>query len=122
MANGVDCECQNHYYINNAELFCFSSEKSCEDIGYPVKSNTKRCFLSKEDCINNGNKFFNKECFINFCPSNTNERDSDGICHCLYFYYLNLETNLYDCLGLNEECEEREYNYKINEKNNALVL
>ena len=43
-----NCECKFHYYIENDELFCFSEDKSCENIGRPITSNTNRCFLSKE--------------------------------------------------------------------------
>ena len=31
-----NCECKYNYYINNDELNCFSEEKTCEDIGYPI--------------------------------------------------------------------------------------
>lgn len=64
--NKENCECQFHYYVENNESFCFSEYKSCADIEHPIASNTNRCFLSKEDCINSGYKFFNNICYINF--------------------------------------------------------
>ena len=112
-----NCECKFHYYIENDELFCFSEDKSCENIGRPITSNTNRCFLSKEDCINTGNKFFNNICYINSCPENTNDEDNDKVCTCSNYYYKNHVTGLYVCLAQNEACTSRQYNYKIdNEK------
>ena len=111
--SGDNCQCKFHYYEENGELFCFSEDKSCDDIGYPTKSNTNRCFLSKNDCINKGFKFFNNVCLMDTCPANTN--DNGGICSCSYFYYRDSETDLYDCLSSSDSCELKGYNYKIND-------
>ena len=62
---GNNCECKYNFYINNEVLYCFEEGKSCEYTAYPIKSNTKECFLSKDDCINKGNKYFdNNICII----------------------------------------------------------
>ena len=113
---GNNCECQYHYYKENNELFCFPQEKSCENIGHPIESNENRCFLSKDDCISNSYKFFNNKCFLNSCPENTNDDESDGICFCSNYYYKDYNTSLYNCLANNEECESKGYNYKIVDK------
>ena len=61
---GDNCECKYNYYKINETLNCFEEEKSCEDMGYPIMSNTNECFLTKEDCIKKGNIFFNNICYI----------------------------------------------------------
>ena len=111
-----NCECQYHYYIKDGEYLCFSQEKSCEDTQYPIQSNTNRCFLSKEECISEGNKFFNNKCYINSCPEDTDDSDNDGICFCSYFYYKDLETGEYICLSQSEQCQTKDYDYKIDEE------
>ena len=84
--------------------------------GYSKKiDELKQCFLDVDDCISKGFKVFNNECYKD-CPTNTNEKDSDGICYCSYFYYKNLQTNLYNCFSENETCEDKEYNYKIDDE------
>ena len=83
--NEDNCECEFHFYKESETLHCFEEEKTCEGIGYPTTSNTNECFLSQDDCIQQGNKFFNKVCYINNCPSNSYEKNNDGICHCSFF-------------------------------------
>ena len=115
--NGNYCECKFLYYIENNEYFCLSEEKSCGDTDHPIESNTNRCFLSKENCISENNKFFNNICYISSCPTNTYDDDGDGVCYCSYFFYKNLATNFYVCLNQNEECSSRGYDFKIDEIN-----
>ena len=114
--DGNYCICQYHYYINDKGLNCFEEQKSCEDIKYPVTSNTDQCFLSSIDCIEKGNKFFNQVCYINNCPENTNGKYNNGTCYCTYFYFYNAETGLYNCFGENEVCENKGYAIKCNER------
>ena len=109
---GNNCQCEFNYYKNNEGLNCFQEEKSCEDIGYPIMSDTNECFLSKDDCIEKGNKYFNKFCYTTSCPDNTYEKNNDGICYCSNFYYYNSETDLYICLGQDEACESKGFPYK----------
>ena len=109
---GDYCQCENKYYISNGKLNCFSADKTCEDIHYPLESNSNECFLSQEDCITKGNKFFNNMCYISSCPSNSNDDDNDGNCLCSYNYYFNSDTDLYECLGQTESCESKGYLYK----------
>jgi len=111
--NNNYCGCKFHFYIDGNEYFCFPEEKSCGDTDHPIESNTNRCFLSKENCIVERNKFFNNLCYISSCPANTNDNDGDGVCSCSYFFYKNLSTNLYVCLNQNEECSSKGYNFKI---------
>jgi len=114
--DGNYCICQYHYYINDKGLNCFEEQKSCEDIKYPVTSNTNQCFLSSIDCIEKGNKFFNQVCYINNCPENTNDEYNNGTCYCTYFYFYNADTDLYNCFGENEVCENKGYSVKCNER------
>ena len=65
-------------------------------------SNTNQCFLSKEECIEKDNKYFNNKCNILSCPENTNEKNSDGMCYCSYYYFHDIENDLYICFGENE--------------------
>ena len=76
--NGDNCECEFNFYKNGETLYCFEEGKSCENIGYPVKSNTNECFLSKDDCINKGYKYFdNNICFIGINPDNNTSNKTD---------------------------------------------
>ena len=110
--NGNNCECEFHFYKESETLHCFEEEKTCENIGYPTTSNTNECFLSKDDCIQQGNKYFNNVCYINTCPSNTYEKNNDGICHCSFFYYYDKENDLYTCFEENDTCESKLYSYE----------
>ena len=55
--NNNYCGCKFLFYIDGNEYFCFPEGKSCGDTDHPIESNTKRCFLSKENCIVESNKF-----------------------------------------------------------------
>ena len=51
---------------------------------------------------------------IYICPDNTNEKSSDRVCVCSYYFYKS-ENGLYTCLSENETCEKKGYMYKNNE-------
>ena len=110
--DGDNCECKFHFYKDDETLFCFEEEKTCESIGYPTTSNTNECFLSRNNCIHRGNKFFNNICYIGTCPVNTYEKNSDGICHCSFFYFYDKENDLYTCFEENDTCESKLYLYE----------
>ena len=74
--NKDNCECEFNFYKNDEVLYCFEGGKTCENNNYLVKSNTNECFLSNEDCINKGHKYFdNNICIIGMNPgNNTNNK------------------------------------------------
>ena len=116
--NNGSCYC-SYFYYNNLETnsyVCLSQNEECITRQYDYKiDEANQCFSSLKDCRDKGFKTFNNKCYTE-CPENTFEKDSNGICYCSYFYYNNLETNLYECLSQNEECITRQYNYKIDDE------
>ena len=106
------CECKYKYFIEEGKLNCFSEETTCESINYPIESNNNQCFLTKESCIENGNKIFNNICYINSCPDNSYDENNDGNCFCSYNYFYDSENNLYECFTNEDTCETKLYPYK----------
>ena len=98
------CICENYYYNNNDFLICLEDGKTCQSEGYPIKmSISSECFQTKNECIEKGFKFFNNICYENSCPSNTTDKNNDGICLCLY-YYLN-NSDILTCFEEGITCE-----------------
>ena len=112
-------ECLYKYYENNTNLICGQESDSCEDIGYPITSDYNKCFLSRDDCIERGHKFFNNICYINNCPENTEEKNNDGICNCSYRYIYVSNSDSYICFEENETCESKSY-YPIIDSINSM--
>ena len=106
------CKCKYHFYVNEKGLNCFSAEKSCQDILYPIISNTNECFLTKDICIEKGNKLFNNICYINTCPSNTYENVTTSICYCSFYYSYDSDNEIYTCFEKGETCLSKGYNYQ----------
>ena len=101
------CICIYNYYNKSNMLTCFDNDTNCESEGYPFKmSNTKECFLTKNECIKRGFKVFNKRCYENSCPTDpmhTIEKNNDGICLC-NSYFIN-ESDTLICLDEGITCE-----------------
>ena len=111
------CYCSYFYYKDLVgDLYnCLGENDQCELKGYIYKINDiKQCFISLDDCKAKSFKTFNNECYTT-CPTNTYEKNGDGICYCSNYYFYNLETGLYNCLEENEECEPKGYNKKIDD-------
>ena len=118
--NNNICLCSfNFYYDNTDDLFtCLGNGELCKDKGFSFNEfNGKECFKTKNECnIKNDNKgkIFNNECYINGCPINTDDNDNDGICSCSFNFYYDSTNDLYICLGNNEKCEDKGYQYNEN--------
>ena len=69
---------------------------------------TKECFKTKDECIQRNFNIFNNFCYEQ-CPTNTEIKNNDNICYCIY-HYLN-ESNVLTCFNFNETCESKGYPY-----------
>ena len=111
--NDKICICLYNYFNNSNEFECFNEEENCLSKGYNYTHNeTKECFKTKEDCIEKGYKIFNKECYDE-CPSNTQDKNNNNICECLYYFYN--ENGIFNCFNSDEICEDRNYMIKNEE-------
>ena len=103
------CLCKNYYYNDSNFLTCFDDGVTCENENYPIKmENTKECFKNKNDCIKRGFKFYENKCYKS-CPDYTVEKNGDGICSCLYYYFNS--SDILTCFNEGETCESRGYPY-----------
>ena len=110
--NHKNCLCQYNYYNESNFLTCFDEGVTCEDQNYPIKKyNSNECFITKDECIKRGFKFFNNICYESCTetPVNTIETNNDGICRCVYYYYN--DTDILNCLNQGETCDKHSYNY-----------
>ena len=97
------CLCSNFTLIDeNGLLKCFESESECASKGYFYNKETKKCFLSSEDCIQNNKKIFGKEC-ANKCPLNSEFRENTNICECSYYFYNN--NGILSCFNSDKTCK-----------------
>ena len=111
--NNMLCECQYYKYFlnnnidldNNNNYICFSEYEKCKE--YIPVVDLKICVNSINDCIELGYKVFNRECYFQNCPINTEVKN--GKCFCLYFFYDN--SKYYNCFSNEETCESNGYNY-----------
>ena len=110
-----NCLCKYDYYNKSNFLTCFDEGVTCENESYPIKmskkNNSNECFKTRNECINRGFKFFNNICYksCSETPVNTTEKNKDGMCRCIYYYYN--DTNILDCFNEGETCDAHSYNY-----------
>ena len=63
-----------------------------------IQKDIKICFDSIEDCVNEGYKVFNDECYIE-CPDLTKEDyNNENYCICSYSFYRDIANNKLNCL------------------------
>ena len=102
------CLCKFNYYNDSNILTCLENGKSCEEGGFPIKMNTtNECFKNKFECIKRGFKFYDNICYEEQCPDNTIEKNNDGICSCLYYYFNN--SDILTCFNDGETCQTKGY-------------
>ena len=109
------CYCSSYFYKNlETNLYvCLNQNEECSSKGYNYKMDEiKQCFDSLEDCRNMGYKTFNGQCYEE-CPNNSIDVNNDGNCVCSYFYFKDINNDLYNCLAEGETCESEGYNKKI---------
>jgi len=112
------CLCEYNYYNNSNLLTCFDQGVTCENKNYPIKmNNNNECFLTREECIQRGFKYYNNICYesCSLTPVTTIENNNDGICRCKNYYYNN--TGILYCLDEGETCDGHSYPY-INKDTN----
>ena len=107
------CHCSNHYYYDSQNKLydCFIEDETCESKGYNYnEKDGKECFSSLEDSITKDKKIFNKEIYDE-CPIDTEDRNGNGYCECMYSYYHDLLSDKYICLGSDKTCKSEGYDF-----------
>ena len=112
-ANTIDknndniCLCSSYTLIDeNSLLNCFVSEVDCASQGYYFNKETKECFLSDEECLQNNKKIFGKEC-VRRCPENSETKGNPNICECSNYFYNN--NGILNCFNSDKTCETEKY-------------
>ena len=108
-SNDNICLCKYYFIHNNNSIICFDEGKDCYSQGYSYTYNeTNECFETKEDCLLKNYKILNDKCYDD-CPPNSQDKNNDKICICLYNYFNN--SNQFECFGEEENCLLKEYDY-----------
>jgi len=106
------CDCLYFGYYSEEDetnYICYNEEEKCRD-KIPV-IDKKICLDSINNCISKGYKVFNKECYSEECPKNSEIKNiGDYNCLCKYYFYNN-DSNLICYNSIVTSCEDKHHEY-----------